>query len=180
MKFSRIAFLLLFVAASHFAFGQSLMTYKDLSGNLKPVEILFEWQIKRNQMLDSMQALFGKLPPNPSQPPFDENLNSLPPFDPVFKDTFETHSYFRYDIEITVAEGEDVTAYLYIPKKKNPKDRFPAMVALHETDLIGKKSVDGEGYNINLGYAKELAQRGYVVIAPDYPSFGDQNNYEFK
>ena len=53
------------------------------------------------------------------------------------------------------------------------------MLALHQTEAIGKKSVDGQGPYYNLAYAKELAQRGYVVIAPDYPSFGDQKNYNF-
>jgi hypothetical protein len=30
------------------------------------------------------------------------------------------------------------------------------------------------------GYGSELAQRGYVVVAPDYPSFGQQKDYDFK
>lgn len=54
------------------------------------------------------------------------------------------------------------------------------MLALHETDPLGKGSVDGQGVNKNLGYAKELAQRGYIVIAPDYPSFGDMKDYDFE
>jgi acetyl esterase/lipase len=31
----------------------------------------------------------------------------------------------------------------------------------------------------NRGYGLELAERGYVVLAPDYPSFGDLANYDF-
>lgn len=58
------------------------------------------------------------------------------------------------------------------------------MLALHETDLPGKKCVDGEGSydksRLNLRYGKELAERGYVVIAPDYPGFGDSKDYNFK
>ena len=54
------------------------------------------------------------------------------------------------------------------------------MLALHPTGDLGKKIVDGQGGPENLAYAKELAERGYVVIAPDYPSFGDLKEYDFK
>ena len=30
-----------------------------------------------------------------------------------------------------------------------------------------------------MGYAPELARRGYVVICPDYPSFGDSSKFDF-
>src|SRR6185437_7245676 len=63
---------------------------------------------------------------------------------------------------------------------KNKKERLPAMLALHESELIGKESVDGQGPRPNQAYAKELAERGYVVIAPDYPGYGDLRNYDFK
>src|SRR5690625_6704020 len=52
------------------------------------------------------------------------------------------------------------------------------MLALHPTGAEGKKIVDGQGRE-NRGYAKELAERGYVVIAPDYPSFGDLADFDF-
>src|SRR5699024_5532546 len=58
--------------------------------------------------------------------------------------------------------------------------RRPAMLALHPTGALGKKIVDGQSSLQNRAYAKELAQRGYVVIAPDYPDFGDLSNYNFK
>lgn len=46
------------------------------------------------------------------------------------------------------------------------------MLALHQTIPIGKRDVGEEG-KPNRAYGLELAQRGYVVLAPDYPSFGD-------
>lgn len=39
--------------------------------------------------------------------------------------------------------------------------------------------MDGQGPRSNRGYGKELAERGYIVMAPDYPSFGDQMDYDF-
>jgi dienelactone hydrolase len=53
------------------------------------------------------------------------------------------------------------------------------MLALHPTSPLGKGVVDGEGGLPNRAYAKELAERGYVVLAPDYPPFGDYAGYDF-
>lgn len=164
---------------AHAVFCQSLLTYTNAAGKKTPVKTLSEWQVKRRQILDSMQALFGKLPDDPTLPPFNTRIPELPAFNTVIIDSIKTNFYTRYNIRFTVAKDEDVTAYLYIPLKKDRGTKFPAMLALHQTEDIGKGSVDGQGLYINLAYAKELAQRGYIVIAPDYPSFGDQKDYDF-
>ena len=46
-------------------------------------------------------------------------------------------------------------------------------MCLHQTTEIGKGEPAGIGGRANLHYAKELAERGYVTLAPDYPNFGD-------
>ena len=43
---------------------------------------------------------------------------------------------------------------------------------------IGKEEPAGLGGSPNLHYALELAKRGYVTLAPDYPSFGE-HGYDF-
>ncbi len=53
------------------------------------------------------------------------------------------------------------------------KDRRAAVLCLHQTTGIGKDEPAGLGGRPNLKYAIELAQRGYVTLAPDYPSFGE-------
>jgi hypothetical protein len=53
------------------------------------------------------------------------------------------------------------------------------MLALHQTTSLGKDEPAGLGGNPNLHYARELAERGYVVMVPDYPSFGDDSTYNF-
>jgi len=50
------------------------------------------------------------------------------------------------------------------------------MLCLHQTTRIGKAEPAGIGGKPNLHYARELAERGYVTLAPDYPNFGD---YQF-
>ena len=147
-----------------------LLFYKDSNGKIKPVTTLTEWKVKQKQILIGMQQAMGKLP----------EFSNLPSMNIQIIDELKEENYIRQTINFTVAENEKVPAYLYIPNKKRKKEKFPAMLALHETDPIGKKSVDGEGHNINLAYAKEMAQRGYVVIAPDYPSFGDLKDYNFE
>jgi dienelactone hydrolase len=53
------------------------------------------------------------------------------------------------------------------------KAKAPAMLCLHQTTSLGKAEPAGLGGSHNLHYAQELAERGYVALAPDYPNFGD-------
>lgn len=147
---------------------EKIMSYTNSKGISEPIKTKKQLALKQQQILAGMEAGMGKLP----------ERKGLPDFAPEFTDSLKGENYTRYSIRFTVAPGEQVTAYLYTPSGIGKK--YPAMLALHETDAIGKKSVDGQGRNPNLAYAKELAQRGYVVIAPDYPSFGEQVPYDFK
>jgi Prolyl oligopeptidase family len=147
-----------------------LLTYLDATGAKVAVTSKEEWNQKRLQILEGMQEGMGVLP---------EKIG-LPDFDLHFADSLKGSNYKRYSINFLVAENERVTAYLYIPDDIRKGKRIPAMLALHETDSLGKGSVDGQGVNPNLAYAKELAQQGYIVIAPDYPSFGETQEYDFE
>ncbi len=72
--------------------------------------------------------------------------------------------------------GDRVPAYLLIPK--DLRGQAPAMLCLHQTVRIGKDEPAGLGKRRTLQYARELAERGYVCIVPDYPSFGEYD-YDF-
>lgn len=161
----RLLFLLTFTVALSFSLlsAQDLLRYKNA-----PVKTNSQWKAKRLQILDSMQAVMGKLPDREKLPPAVQVLDSLS----------ET-SYTRFSLKMTVAPNEIIYAYFYIPRHTTAR-KHPAVLALHETDLLGKRSVDGQGKNKNLAYGKELAERGYIVIAPDYPSLGDLKDYDFK
>jgi dienelactone hydrolase len=50
---------------------------------------------------------------------------------------------------------------------------------LHPTSTLGKAEIGGAG-KPNRAYGLELARRGYVVLCPDYPSFGDLAAFDFK
>lgn len=67
--------------------------------------------------------------------------------------------------------GDEVPAWLLLPPSQ--KRKMPAVLCLHQTTRIGKDEPAGLGGKPNLHYARELALRGYVTLAPDYPNFGE-------
>lgn len=149
---------------------QQLMWYADDDGNPTAVQTKSDWAKRRVQILDGMQQAMGRLP-NPDHPPaFDMRTISETKGD----------GYRRLTISF-VADGTDrIPADLYIPDAAvTVHHSLPAIVALHPTGAPGKRIVAGDGPRANRQYAVELAQRGYVVIAPDYPSFGDYSPYDF-
>lgn len=131
-----------------------------------PIQTLDEWQEKKRAWKNNMAAVMGTLPSRE-----DLSTPSL-----TYLDTIKENGFSRYHIRFASDDTNEVTAYLYIPEKS--LDR-PAMLVLHSTGELGKRIVDGQGPLENRGIARELAQRGYVVMAPDYPSFGEQKDHDF-
>jgi dienelactone hydrolase len=78
--------------------------------------------------------------------------------------------YIRKKIIFSAEPGGIVHAWLLIPHGAH---KAPAALCLHQTTGIGKDEPAGLGGKANSHYAEELAERGYVALAPDYPSFGD-------
>jgi dienelactone hydrolase len=66
-----------------------------------------------------------------------------------------------------------VPGYLLIPKSATATQPAPAMLCLHQTTGEGSREPAGLAGNSRLHYALQLAERGYVTLAPDYPSFGE-------
>lgn len=84
--------------------------------------------------------------------------------------TEDAGTYLRIRLTYEPEAGRKVHAWLLVPKAGG---RRPAVLCLHQTTRIGKDEVIGMGPMTNLHYGKELAERGWVVLAPDYPSFGE-------
>jgi dienelactone hydrolase len=115
---------------------------------------------KRDSILTAMGKVMGELPPLSLSRP---NVRVLG------EERFDGYIRRRIDYE---AEPEDwVPAFLLVPE--GTQRPLPAAICLHQTTKIGKAEPAGEGPKTNLHYAKELAQRGFVTLAPDYPNFGD-------
>ncbi len=137
--------------------------------------------VRRQQILRQMELVMGELPDSQMRTPLQVQLQSIE----------DVGSYLR--IKLTYAAeppasspespdtaasekrsqdqaGDRVSAFLLVPHQR--AQPLPAMLCLHQTDFEhGKGSVCGLGGRATLHYAHELAEQGYVCLAPDYPGF---------
>lgn len=132
------------------------------------METKANWEQQRQEILTNMQKAMGPLPVDT---PHDMAIH--------YVDSLDRGRYIRYSIRFEAAPAEKVYAYLYKPKDIEGKT-YPAVLALHSTGTEGKRIIDGTTSIANRAYARELAERGYVVIAPDYPGFGELADHNFR
>ena len=145
-----------------------LRVYVDGSGEERPIKTPAEWGPRRRHILAGMQQAMGSLPDRRDMPPFDMRVT----------DEVSENGVRRQEISFASGDGDRVSAYLYLPIRASV-ERLPAVLALHQTAAIGKGDPAGLGSPKSRPYATELAERGYAVLAPDYPSFGDSKDYDF-
>src|SRR6185437_12855728 len=96
------------------------------------------------------------------------------PLDAVRLEAADCGSYVRETIEYAVETDERVKSFLLVPKHIDR--RVPAIFAHHQHASqfhLGKSEV--VGLKGDAEYASELAERGYVVIAPDALAFEERN-----
>ncbi len=99
------------------------------------------------------------------------------PFRDLLIVSYDSGSYVRRKITHAAEPGDRVPAYLVIPKQI--EGRAPAMLCLHPTSPLGNAQIRGLDGRPSGFYAHELAERGFVCLPPDYPSFGDYE-YDFR
>ncbi|MEC9081412.1 MAG: alpha/beta fold hydrolase [Verrucomicrobiota bacterium] len=145
-----------------------LLVYHDSTGKKHPVKTPADWAKRRQQILEGMQRAMGKLPSRDVLPPLDMHSHSQVDF----------NGFTRSTIDFITEKNDRLPALLYRPKTKLLAKRT-GILALHPTSSLGKYRVTKEGGIPNRAYAYELAKRGHVVIAPDYPTFGDYK-YDFE
>ncbi len=139
----------------------NLLVYLDADGTAQPITAAADWSKRREHVLASMQLVMGPLPDGEKQAPLELQVT----------EQVDLAKVTRKRILYSPEPGDRVPAYLLIPKGLN--GRVPAMLCLHQTIPIGKAEPAGLGSNTDLQYALELAERGYVTLAPDYPNYGD-------
>lgn len=144
----------------------SLLEYSDKDGVTHRVENVEGWATRREGILSNFQLVAGALP----------NSSRKVPLDMRVEEEAEFPSYVRKKITFAVEPGDRLPAYLLLPKK--PGGKMPAVLCLHPTSPLGKRTVVGPGDLPNWDYAKELAERGYVALAPDYPGYGDYESID--
>ncbi|MFL5341287.1 MAG: alpha/beta hydrolase family protein [Gemmataceae bacterium] len=123
--------------------------------------------IDRPAIRHKMELAMGPLPGDDRKVPLDVHI----------LEEVKLDKYARFKLTYAAEKNDRVPAFLLIPHE--PKRKLPAVLCLHQTTAIGKNEPVGLGPKSNLHYAVHLAERGYVTLAPDYPSFGD-NAYDFK
>jgi esterase/lipase len=140
---------------------RSVLAHLDPSGQVRPVTDLWEMGRRRRQILAGMERAMGPLPGPDRRVDLHVQVISAA----------DCGRYVRRRIQYSPEMGDRVPAYLLVPR--NLTAAAPAMLCLHQTVAIGKDEPAGLGERRTLRYAHELAERGYVCLVPDYPSFGE-------
>jgi dienelactone hydrolase len=166
-------------AVPRYAEHQDLGYVLDDRGDKTPIRTPAEWHRRRDHILANMQAVMGEVPPESRRVPLaveilaETNIADVP-------------GLRRRKISYQTEPTTRVQAYLFLPggepggaRATEAAGRRPAVLCLHQTTKIGKEEPAGLGGKPNLHYALHLARRGYVTLAPDYPSFGD-HAYDFQ
>ena len=139
----------------------NLLAFRNPSGEVVPVKTTSDWNKRRADILESMQSIMGPLPGREKRCALDVQV----------QERVDRGSYERQLISYASEPNSRVTAYLLIPKSAQTKGaKVPSVLALHPTDMsMGHGVVVGLSDKPNRSYASELAERGYVVLAPSYP-----------
>jgi len=146
-----------------------LLVYYDEDDLFQPIAKPEHFKKKRQQIIDGMLQGMGQLPDRPTR-------SSLEDFDIRVVDSQVRGRYTKKTISFEAARGEVVHAFLYEPLNKKPGEKRPGVVGMHPTGQAGKGCF--ESWPL-CNFPIELAMLGYVVIVPDYPSFGDSQPYDF-
>lgn len=142
-----------------------------------PLATPLDHGLRRHQILRQMEAVMGPLPGSQTRIPLDIQIEQVE----------DTDKYWRIKLSYAADDmpgqtgsqtGVDrVPAYLLVPHQQAAP--LPAMLCLHPTNFeLGKGQIIGLGGQPSRFYAHELAEAGYVCLAPDYPGFADYD-YDF-
>ncbi len=139
----------------------NLLVYRGEDNKPRDVKSVADWAKRRAEIVRGAEAIMGKLPGKEKRCPLAVKV----------EEAEDCGKYVRRLITYESEPGSRVPAYLCIPKDvlKNGK-KVPAVLCLHGTDnVVGHGTVVGLGKRPNRNYASELAERGYVTLAPNYP-----------
>jgi len=142
----------------------NLLIARQSDGALRAVQTVEDWQLRRKNIADAVEAILGPIPVFDAPVPLDVKVET----------ELDQGTYRAQQISYQSTPGSRVPAWLLIPKSahQQPGVKLPAVLCLHQTTHLGPLEVIGQGGQPNLWYGRELAERGYVVMAPSYPLLG--------
>ena len=146
---------------------QHLLHFIDDAGMRREIRALADWGIRRRHIQENWELVAGVLPGASFRVPLDVKV----------ADETRVGNIARRRISFQSDPFDRVTAWLLLPTHESRK-KLPAVLCLHQTNLHGKDETIGLRGRASMHYGLELAQRGYIVICPDYPSFGE-HTYNF-
>ena len=137
----------------------NLLVFHDRKGEVAAVRTRADWQKRRAEVLRGMEEIMGPLPGKEKRCPLDVKIEQEQ----------DGGSFVRQTITYASEPGSRTPAFLLIPKNTG-KRKLPAVLALHPTDMkYGYQVVVEPLRDHYRAYAKDLAENGYVVLAPSYP-----------
>ena len=139
----------------------NLLVYHNRKGEVRPVKSKSEWQNRRAEILHGFESVAGPLPGREKRCVLDTRI----------EESRDCGNYERRLLTYASEPGSRVPAYLLIPKDSLvTRKKLPAILCLHPTDAQYGHRVAVEKLRDNYrAYAHDLAERGFVVLAPAYP-----------
>lgn len=140
----------------------NLLVYRGPKNEIVPVKTTDDWLKRRAEIVRGMESVMGPLPGREKRCPLDMKV----------EEETDRGSYVLRLVTYSSEPSGRVPVYLCIPKALLNGDgkRAPGVLCLHGTDnVVGHGVVVGIGGRANRQYASELAERGYVTLAPNYP-----------
>ncbi|MBU7014234.1 MAG: dienelactone hydrolase family protein, partial [Theionarchaea archaeon] len=123
------------------------------------IDTVGQWEKNREDIRERLHRTLGFSP----EPRKTRDL--------VVLDEEHLEHYRRQRISYTAMQDR-ITAYLLIP---SPLEKpAPAVVAMHQTVNSGKNEVVALDGCTDFAYGHDLAERGYIVLAPDYLTAGER------
>ena len=162
--------------------------HQDLSfvlghdGAKRDIKTAADWMTRREHILRHFQRVTGPLPSPMRRVPLDVKVI----------EEVKIGKLIRRKLTYQSDPTDRVSAYLFLPvvhaaRVNATKDadareprapQMPAMLCLQQTTNVGKDEPAGVRGDPGLKYALELAERGFITLVPDYPSFGE-HAYDF-
>lgn len=134
---------------------------------LVEIRSIADWESRKGHILGGLEQVMGEFPSPLRRVPLQVEV----------LETVQVGKLVRKKISLQSDPDDRVLAYLFLPPLDQGIPR-PAVLCLHQTIQEGKAEPAGLAGDPALHYALELAERGYVTLAPDYPSLGE-HDYDF-
>lgn len=147
-----------------------LLYWLDREGGRHVVRNRDDWQVRRQHIVNNLQRVMGPVPSPLRRVPLEMKVIDEVRVDPPNA----SRPLVRRKVVIRSSDSQSVPAYLFLPvARQSDPVRRPAVLCLQQTTEVGKDEPAGVRGDSTMKYALELAERGFITVVPDYPSFGE-------